>query len=111
MTEYYHGTRRGFRGRGGLIHPGEWFKGERGLYRAGRVYLTTNKDVAIRHAREARGPGMPKVVTVTVLEKVRTTVLVGQAPQLWVEAAFVKDVIWTDENDVMPCIRRRRRTA
>lgn len=63
----YHGTRAGFRGRGGLVLPGTDVgrHNHPGLeYRSDWVYLTPDLDLAWLYAEAASGRGRPKVLVV-----------------------------------------------
>lgn len=75
MTVWYHGTRAGFRGRGGLllpksktgaqgtsypVNPGMTVPADAGAY----CYVTRDREVAEVYAEHAPGRGRPKVLTV-----------------------------------------------
>lgn len=77
----YHGTRAGYRGRGGLVLPRSKHggKGTNAPLKPGRteradsadwVYLTSNKTLAWVYAWHAPGRGRPKVLTVMPLSEV-----------------------------------------
>lgn len=77
----YHGTRKGFRGRGGLLMP-RTFHGSKGTtapLKPGAVansdseryvYVTTSLDLAWVYAWHAQGRGRPRVLTVRPLSPV-----------------------------------------
>ena len=63
----YHGTRAGFRGRGGIVLPGVQVgrHNHPGLeYRSDWVYITPDLDLAWEYAEAAQGRGKPKVLVV-----------------------------------------------
>lgn len=75
LPPVYHGTRAGFRGRGGLVLPGAQVgrdntSGSHGYvdhgipYTGEHVYVTTDRDLAMIFALLAKGRGRPRVLTV-----------------------------------------------
>lgn len=63
----YHGTRAPFRGRGGLVLPGNEVGRHchPGLeYRSDWVYVTPDFELAVEYAHAAVGRGKPKVLVV-----------------------------------------------
>lgn len=80
MTEFYHGTRRGFM-KGGLLMPRRFHggAGTQAPLKVGAtplgdadqfVYVTTSKVLAWVYAWEAVGRGRPRVLTVRPLSEV-----------------------------------------
>ena len=64
----YHGTRAGFRGKGGIVLPGELYKKDN--HRLGRsdwVYVTPDIDLAWSFAEASAGRGRPRVLIVRPL--------------------------------------------
>lgn len=64
----YHGTRAGFRGKGGLVLPGAQLgKDNHGLSRSHKVYVTPDLELAWAYAEASKGKGAPKVLVVQPL--------------------------------------------
>lgn len=91
---WYHGTRRGFRGRGGVVLP-RWEHGGPGTTaptNPGRtsppdadryVFITRDRDVAVAYAHAAPGRGRPKVLTVQPAGEVTRDPEHGYATDAW----------------------------
>ena len=98
----YHGTRRGFRGPGGLVLPGDRFGTDNhGLSRSDVVYLTPDLDLAKDYAKAASGRGRAKVLEVmphTPLMKDDSTVNGEEQESYTCEWGRVVRVIWIEES-------------
>lgn len=104
---FYHGTRKGFRGRGGLVIPRSSHGGpgttaplnpgrEQPADAADWVYLTTDLDLAWVYAWHAAGRGQPKVLAVRPLEALEPDPEHSAAMTAWRCKAAVVDKVLTD---------------
>lgn len=96
----YHGTRAPFRGKGGLLLPGDTCgRDNHGLDRSGVVYVTPDLDLAWDYARAARGRGKPRVLIVAPDGRLTvddSTVNGCEQEAYTCEAAIVLDVLTHD---------------
>lgn len=113
LLPLYHGTRAGFRGRGGLVLPGsdvgrdnttgsDHYRPGLAPYRADRVYLTGDLELAQRFAQLARGRGRAKVLEVLPfgpLELDEATYDGRDRDDVFTtDAALVERVVWIEES-------------
>lgn len=94
MSELYHGTRAGFRGKGGLVLPATQTRRKENwnLGRSDRVYVTPERALAAYFARASQGRGVPKILTVKPvgpLYRDDSTVEGEEHESYAVEAAYV----------------------
>ena len=68
---FYHGTKAGFRGRGGLLLPGDLVgKDNWHLKRSQFAYITTEIQLAYFYAYACKGRGRPKVLIVKPISQI-----------------------------------------
>lgn len=102
----YHGTRAGFRGRGGLVLPGNVVgrHNHPGLeYRSDWVYLTPDLELAWDYAEAAKGRGKPKVLVVApggLLYHDDSTVNGAEQVSFRCESAIVRRVLTERDRDL-----------
>jgi hypothetical protein len=98
--QMYHGTRAGFRGKGGIVLPGEMFqKDNHHLGRSSWVYVTPDIDLAWSFAEASDGKGRPRVLMVRPIGKleVDASTVAGENYEMYrCDSALVTQVLHSD---------------